>query len=1544
MNTTTSARKVQLFTFKTIVFFVTIVLLKMNVFAQTSDMSVVLTPPVSPICGNTATFFSVNVSNAGPDAAVNYILSVKLDGVDLPGSPQVIASMASGANQNYIYGSVFPSPGKHKIMATISPGTPADPNWSNDTSRQTVTVLFKGTYTVGPGASDNFSSIKMAVDTLNLYGICGSTTVQVAAGHVETNANIALTATGNALYSISFVAAGTPHPVIQSNAAGSGTIGTGTVGNNGDAFIKINGGDYITFNGIDVVEQYTGSTATLRMEYGYMINRASTTDGAKNVTIKNCSITLDHKCPFSVGIYQTNLNSGGATTNPSAITGIHESNKYNSNNITNVYSGFRFTGYNDVSPFSLYDQNIEVGVGGGNTITNYGGGSTTAYGLYCIYQNGMKIANDSINGGDTTSATLYGIYASNGSNSNLDIYGNKISIHGGAAGSSIYGIASNMGAAGTSNVVNIYNNRIENCTYATATTGQLYGIQQQNSGVVTVNIYNNIVRNSSTPGTGNITGIDAGNPINLSLHDNQVYGLTKTGAANIYCIRTGNSVVTAYNNTVYNISITTGALAIYGMYNGGTPSSENYYGNNLFAFTHQGSGAVYGINCNTSATSRLVHDNSVSELYSEDGTVYGIYQAGCPTEVYKNSIYNLTTNSTLSTKNVYGIQLSSGNRSRIYNNFISDLKGPQSSAVNALIGLYITNSLTTDTVGLYYNTIYLNTGSSGATFGTSGIYTSTTPKVDLRNNIVINTSIANGTAFTSAYYRSNLTLISYLATSNNNCFYAGTPSSKNVIYTDGTNSDMTVEAFKTRVSPRDNVSFSEFAPFVNSLTAPYNLHLSALVPNRCESGGTRITSPIAITNDIDGEIRWNEAGYSGTGTATDVGADEGQYLRLLNDLAIISINEPLAQTCYDDHETISVTIKNQAVNDLDFSVNPVTLTAKAFDGVTTQTFNTTLNTGILKSDSSRNLTITATLDMVDHGTYVISVYHGWATDQIHSNDTSRITRISNNPSISDITATDTIICKWSPTQLGTIANAYGGGLSTINLSRDTVASIPDPGTYYSNINVSGAGGLASEIVSVTIDSLMHTYDGDIDLYLIAPNGSTIELSTDNGGAGSNYLQTKFSMSAATPVTTGAAPFTGLFLPEGNFADLSGNANGIWKLKITDDNALNSGIFYKWTLTLKAPNTITAYSWSPATGLSNPAISNPVASPVVTTTYHLIVTDQNGCNSLADSIKIYVNPSYRDTVVSEICANDSLFVGGAWQHITGFYADNTPTLLGCDSIKVTNLIVHSVYNDTLNVVICLGDSVHAAGAWQHTSGLYFDHFYTSYLGCDSLVYTDLTVNQSYHDTRVLNLCQGDSVWAGGDYQHATGFFVDSYFTVLGCDSITYTNLTVHPLPVVSLGHDTTICWSSSITLNAGNTGATYLWSTGDTTQLNLIDSSDFWLGTHTIWVVVDDGCINTDTIKVSLDPCTGIADYNAIKLSVYPNPSGGIFNISYEAELSDCRIELLSTEGKLLLSESLNNLPGRGGLRQLNMIGYTPGIYFIRISNGGSVKTLPIIKE
>jgi gliding motility-associated-like protein len=50
-----------------------------------------------------------------------------------------------------------------------------------------------------------------------------------------------------------------------------------------------------------------------------------------------------------------------------------------------------------------------------------------------------------------------------------------------------------------------------------------------------------------------------------------------------------------------------------------------------------------------------------------------------------------------------------------------------------------------------------------------------------------------------------------------------------------------------------------------------------------------------------------------------------------------------------------------------------------------------------------------------------------------------------------------------------------------------------------------------------------------------------------------------------------------------------------------------------------------YVWTPSTGLSDTAISNPIANPIVTTTYYVTVTSANGC-SATDSVIVTVLPN------------------------------------------------------------------------------------------------------------------------------------------------------------------------------------------------------------------------------------------------------------------------------------------------------------------------------
>jgi subtilisin-like proprotein convertase family protein len=193
------------------------------------------------------------------------------------------------------------------------------------------------------------------------------------------------------------------------------------------------------------------------------------------------------------------------------------------------------------------------------------------------------------------------------------------------------------------------------------------------------------------------------------------------------------------------------------------------------------------------------------------------------------------------------------------------------------------------------------------------------------------------------------------------------------------------------------------------------------------------------------------------------------------------------------------------------------------------------------------------------------------------------------------------------------AGAYYGFVTLANVtpsypSTDTPKPIPDVRTppVLSQIVVSETNTVLDVNVKLNIT---HTFDGDLDIFLIAPNGTRVELTTDNGSTGDNFVNTVFDDQAATSITAGTAPFTGSFRPEGLLSTVNGiPANGTWTLEITDDTAQDSGTLNSWSIQITnpagayecttcapaAPGAVTelkftakdAISWTTAPGASN----------------------------------------------------------------------------------------------------------------------------------------------------------------------------------------------------------------------------------------------------------------------------------------------------------------------------------------------------------------------
>jgi aminopeptidase S len=104
----------------------------------------------------------------------------------------------------------------------------------------------------------------------------------------------------------------------------------------------------------------------------------------------------------------------------------------------------------------------------------------------------------------------------------------------------------------------------------------------------------------------------------------------------------------------------------------------------------------------------------------------------------------------------------------------------------------------------------------------------------------------------------------------------------------------------------------------------------------------------------------------------------------------------------------------------------------------------------------------------------------------------------------------------------------------------TDVPIPDLGTVESPITVSGVTGNAPAALSVGVD-ITHTYRGDLVIDLVAPDGTAFRVKSSSNDSADN-LVTTYQVNASGEI-----------------------ANGVWKLRVQDAAARDTGQINSWSL-------------------------------------------------------------------------------------------------------------------------------------------------------------------------------------------------------------------------------------------------------------------------------------------------------------------------------------------------------------------------------------------
>ena len=167
----------------------------------------------------------------------------------------------------------------------------------------------------------------------------------------------------------------------------------------------------------------------------------------------------------------------------------------------------------------------------------------------------------------------------------------------------------------------------------------------------------------------------------------------------------------------------------------------------------------------------------------------------------------------------------------------------------------------------------------------------------------------------------------------------------------------------------------------------------------------------------------------------------------------------------------------------------------------------------------------------------------------------------------------------SSNQCATAASSAVRTFTTANIScamftaTDTPIALPASGVNTRNSIITVVQDFPITDVNVRIN-IAHTYDSDLDISLISPAGTVIDLSSANGGSGDNFTNTFFDQDATTLITAGAPPFTGSFQPEGNLSSLNGQMSaGNWTLRVVDNFNLDGGSINEFRLDLCVQGTL-----------------------------------------------------------------------------------------------------------------------------------------------------------------------------------------------------------------------------------------------------------------------------------------------------------------------------------------------------------------------------------
>jgi hypothetical protein len=389
----------------------------------------------------------------------------------------------------------------------------------------------------------------------------------------------------------------------------------------------------------------------------------------------------------------------------------------------------------------------------------------------------------------------------------------------------------------------------------------------------------------------------------------------------------------------------------------------------------------------------------------------------------------------------------------------------------------------------------------------------------------------------------------------------------------------------------------------------------------------------------------------------------------------------------------------------------------------------------------------------------------------------------------------------------------------------------------------------------------------------------------------------------------------------------------------------------------------SYSWTPTTGLSNPNIANPVASPTASTMYKVTATD-NASNTAIDSVLVTVNTAPPSpgaiTGPSSICEDSTAVyqvepMTGATSYswtvpdnatiVTGQNSPTIEVLWGITSGVVSVIVGNDCGNSPPSALdVTVSTILPAPGAILGPD-----------LGCtgvESTFRVDVVTGAASYEWTVPSDVSITSGQGTGEVTVIWGTTSGDIKVVAlnecGSSPASQRTLTASNLP----GPAGDVTGSDSVCVNHSGylysvpeipDATTYIWtlpagatvSSGQGTHEVTIDFDPTAVSGDISVFGANDCGDGTPAVKaVYVSDCAGINESSLQStVTLYPNPAEEILNLRIKGRETEIMMEITDVTGNVRFTEKLTNISVEF-TKQIDVSGFADGLYFIRMSNAG----------